>query len=126
MSKKRDKSHDASPKDPSPANLTYYIVVLVAGMTGFMAYSSGASLERSLTRVLVVLIACTILGYFINLVLWMSSPGRQGTAPAVTTAATSPSGAVGKRVDLVAGDDEETPAPPRHPGARIRGSQAAG
>ena len=127
MSKKQSKERRTSPQDPSPANLTYYIVVLIAGISGFMSYSSGASLEGALARVLVVLLACTIVGYFVNLVLWMSAPGRQAAGPAATAAGAPTAGSVGARVDLVAGDDEEeTRTARRQPSTPARSPQAAG
>ena len=127
MRKNTSKRQHSSPQDTSPANLTYYIVVLVAGLTGFMSYSSGASLESALTRVLVVLLACTIVGYIVNMVLWVSSSDRQAQESTVKATVESAPRQVGTRVDLVAGDDEADPRPVRNrPRAPARSSQAAG
>jgi len=89
----------------SVANLTYYVVLLIAGLTGFTAYSSGASLEGALGRVVVMLIACTILGYALNVVLLLSgdSVSALGTQGSGSTPAGSPD--VGSRLDVAAGED---------------------
>ena len=127
MSKKHSKQRHTSPQESSSANLTYYIVVLIAGLAGFMSYSSGASLEGAMTRVLVVLIACTILGYFVNMVLWLSSPGRQATESAARAIGASEPGHVGTKVNLVAGDDEEDMRTARgRSSSPARSSQATG
>jgi len=90
---------------PTPASLTYYIVVLIAGLSGLVAYSSGASLEGVLARMSVVVLACTILGYAANVIFWLS--GREGRPkPAVAGQAAQRSG-IGTRVNLVTGDDGE-------------------
>lgn len=89
---------------PTPANLTYYIVVLISGLMGLVAYNSGATLEGTIIRMGLVLLACTVLGYATNVILWLSASNQQ---PMVAgTAGKASRNATGSRVDLVAGDDE--------------------
>lgn len=114
MSQRQSKQNRSKSEESSPANLTYYIVVLVAGMIGFMSYNAGSSLESALSRVIVALVACTVLGYAANLILWASAPGRQADD---TTRGASHSSHVGTRVNLVAGDDEEPHSAARHSAA---------
>ena len=92
---------------PAPSsNLAYYVVVLLVGLTGLVSYSSGASLEGMLTRMLVVLLICTVVGYALNLLVWLT---RSDTKPAPVTAETESASTgvrVGTRLNVVAGDDE--------------------
>jgi len=91
-------------EQPTPANLTYYIVLLISVLAGLVAYNSGSGIEGSLMRAGLVLLACTVIGYLLNVVLWLASR-HQGLVPRET--ATSPSAqSVGTRLNLVAGEDE--------------------
>lgn len=90
---------------PTLAKITQYVVVSLAGLAGFVAYTSGASMEGALARVVVVLLLCTVIGYALNIFLWLStneakptpSPGRETSA--------GPARTVGTKLDLVTGDE---------------------
>ncbi len=91
---------------PSLAKITQYVVVSMAGLAGFVAYTSGASMEGALARVVVVLLLCTVIGYALNIFLWLStdeaksaslSSGRGTSARAARTA--------GTKLDLITGDE---------------------
>jgi len=91
---------------PTLAGITQYVVVSLAGLAGFVAYTSGASMEGALARVVVVLLLCTVIGYALNVFLWLSTneakpaplPGKGTSADMART--------VGTQLDLVTGDDE--------------------
>ena len=56
------------------SSFMYYTVLSLAALAGVMAYSAGASAEAALLRAVVVLLVCTILGYALNIALWLSTP----------------------------------------------------
>lgn len=108
MKKKARKARQAAAK-PTLATITQYVVVSVAGLAGFTAYASGATLEGALARAVVVLLICTIIGYSLNIFLWFSAGGPKPAAS--EQAAAAPADAqVGTRLDLVAGEADEQPA----------------
>lgn len=102
MKRLRNGSTDLQER-PTPANLTFYIVLLVSALAGLVAYNSGTSLEGSLMRAGLVLLACTVVGYLLNVVLWLAARAQGVAAPGAAT----PSGAqtTGRRVNLLAGED---------------------
>ena len=115
MNTGRNQPVDGKVSQPAPSNLTYYIVTLISGVVGLLSYNAGTSLEGALTRVVIVLLVCTILGYGVNVVLWLSF-SRQ--PPAQAASAPAPGGkvrAIGGRIDLETGDDPpiEARAPQR-------------
>jgi hypothetical protein len=56
------------------SSFMYYTVLSLAALAGIMAYSAGASAEAALLRAVIVLLVCTILGYALNIALWLSTP----------------------------------------------------
>ncbi len=89
---------------------TYYGVVTLTVLVGLLAYSSGATLEGTLIRSALALIACTTLGYLANIVLWLTrnTPPVPSPAPCYDEAAHKPERAARPKIDMVAGDDLET------------------
>ncbi|MCC7353019.1 MAG: hypothetical protein IT330_04615 [Anaerolineae bacterium] len=91
---------------PTLAKITQYVVVSFAGLAGFVAYTSGASMEGALTRVVVVVLLCTVIGYALNIFLWLStSESRPATSPGKGTSKGSAK-TVGTKLDLVTDDDK--------------------
>jgi hypothetical protein len=86
---------------PSPVILGFYIVVLITALVGVGAFSAGASVEGALLRAGVVLLLCTVIGYAVNVVLWMAA--NQTKVPA---AADAPAVQPGQHLNVVAGEDE--------------------
>ena len=106
--KGKGKGKSAQPAaKPTLAKITQYMVISLAGLAGFVAYNSGASMEGALTRVVVVILLCTVIGYGLNIFLWLSthetkpltSPARRTSAGAART--------VGTKLDLVTSDDRD-------------------
>ena len=99
-------------KKPTPAaaqqavtDATYYGVVTFTVLVGLLAYSSGATLEGTLVRSAVALIACTALGFIANIILWLTASTT--SAPAAVAAAQKPGKAAHSKIDVVADDDLE-------------------
>jgi hypothetical protein len=110
MNTSRNQPVDRKMSQPTPSNLTYYIVTLISGVVGLLSYNAGASLEAALTRVVIVLLVCTILGYGVNVVLWLSFT-RQPPVPAASAPAPrGQTGMVGSRIDLETNDDAQIEA----------------
>ena len=108
--KKARKSRPTAATKPTLAMITQYVVVSIAGLAGFTAYASGATMEGALARAVVVLLICTIIGYSLNIFLWLSA-GEPNPSAASKQAAAAPSDAqVGTRLDLLAGEADERPA----------------
>jgi hypothetical protein len=102
---------------PAPArpaqtvtDATYYGVVTLTVLVGLLAYSSGATLEGTLVRSALALVACTTLGYVANIVLWLArnAPPAPAPAPCRAEPAHKPERAARPKIDMVADDDLET------------------
>ena len=66
-------------------NATYYGVITCSLLVGLVGYSSGASLEGALIRVVIALLACTSFGYLLNVILWLTSSSQRPTPDAPPT-----------------------------------------
>jgi hypothetical protein len=93
----------------TPANLTLSAVISVSTLAGLLAYNSGASLEGAIARVLVVLLVCTLLGYVLNVVIWLGGPNKRSQDTYGTLPGQDPT--VGTRLDLSTDDDAEPGVP---------------
>jgi hypothetical protein len=93
-------------REATIANLTYCIIILIAGLVGGVSYTSGATLEGAFIRTVVALLACMVLGYALNVIFWLASPERDGAAREGASVSRHQSVNVGTKLDVVAGDDQ--------------------
>jgi hypothetical protein len=111
MAKKDKQSGNKKQKngESTMSTITRYGVVCLAGLAGFVAYSSGASLEGALARTVVVLFICTLVGYIINVYLMFTLKDSRLTEEGTANPANAH---LGTKLDLVA-DDDRQPMPER-------------
>ena len=57
----------------------FYTVLSLAALAAITSYSSGASIEASFIRAVVVLLICTILGYALNIAMDLSARNQMLT-----------------------------------------------
>lgn len=125
MAGKKKQEARATPKSAefSLAKVTQYVTVSLAGLAGFVAYSSGASMEGALARAVVVLLICTVIGYGLNLLLWLSEAEKKPSPTSGNLKGAGSEPQVGTKIDMMAGDDKNGQTPAR--GATMGVAQSA-